>query len=208
MFNHRVGDYGLTALILTLLLIMLTAGFSLLYSLVWTLVVAARLPSWVDKAEAYVVPGKQLINDLPDQEFMRRLEKVKQLWHQCPVAIYALGGRTYNNTRTEAAVAGEILLESGVDKEAVFLEQISRHTLENLQCIQPMVEHCSELTLISNRYHLPRLIAMANAIPLSVVAVAAEEHLALSPDSLTRWIKEAFYNHWYGVARVLAKVLG
>ena len=71
MFNHRVGDYGLTALILTLLLIMLTAGFSLLCSLVWTLVVAARLPSWVDKAEAYVVPGKQLINDLPDQEFMQ-----------------------------------------------------------------------------------------------------------------------------------------
>ena len=121
MFNHRVGDYGLAALLLTLLLISISGGVSLLCSLVWTLVVAGRLPFSVASAEAYVVPSKQLLNDLPDEDFLQRLERVKQLWHLFPAPVYALGGCTGNNSRSEASVAADILLAGGIDKQAVSL---------------------------------------------------------------------------------------
>jgi uncharacterized SAM-binding protein YcdF (DUF218 family) len=201
MFENRVGPHGLKALLLTGLLIIGSAGLSLVCVLVWTLRRAAQQSVEVSTPVIYWVPGKRLYNDVAHQDFIARLQRVAALWHRAPAAIYLLGGTTGTNTVSEAEVGRRLLLQQGVDEQAILLEQRSLHTLENLRFARTMLEGECALAVISNRYHLPRLSLMAASLGLSVQCVAAEDALPVGPASWQRWLLEAFYNHWFMLAR-------
>lgn len=195
-------------LLLSLLLIMLSGGLSLLWSLVWTLRQAARQPLAPVHPVVYIVPGKRLSNGAVDRDFMARLQRAAALWHKQRAAVYLLGGQTAANTISEAQAGAAVLLQQGVDQQQVLLELHSRHTLENLQRVRAMIDRRQPLALISNRYHLPRLGLMAAGLGLNAQLVAAETSLAVNPASWPRWLLEAFYIHWYCVGRWWAKRLG
>ena len=201
MFNSRVGSNGLKMLLISLLLIVCSVGLSLLWSLVWTLRAAARQSVEPAQPDVYVVPGKHLLANMPDAEFLQRLQRVSVLWQKMPKTIYLLGGKTSGNSITEAAAAQSVLLENGVAVINIRLEQRSQHTLENLQFVNHMVAEGQELALISNRYHLPRLGLMAAGLGMTAQLIAAEDVVELGPSTWRRWLMEAFYNHWYFVGR-------
>ena len=202
---NRVGPHPVLSLFLSVAVVFCSLGGSLFFSLCWVLRKAAAQPSMFNSVEeyVYVVPGKQLVNDLPDEEFKNRLNHCWLLWQKNPAPIYLLGGNRGAADATEAEVARDWLLGCGVPLSQLILEQRSQHSLENLVALQSLVSGEVVLAIVSNRYHLPRLSLMAGTLSMRVLLVAAEPVLKCAPVTWLRWIKEAFYIHWFYIARNL-----
>ena len=129
-------DYDrLTALSLSIVVITLTAGFSLLLSFVHVLSVAKNEEcSTNGKVTALVVLGKRLENNFPDNEYLDRLGRAMQvLKDNLDSKVYILGGVTGVSDMAESEAGKSILLSSNINDERIFLEKKSKHTLENLK---------------------------------------------------------------------------
>lgn len=79
--------------------------------------------------------------------------------------IFALGGRGQLEGTDAPAVSEVIkdeLVERGVPAECIFTETESGSTWQQLQALKGIIDHnnFSDITLISNEYHLPRIQAM------------------------------------------------
>ncbi|WP_101757484.1 YdcF family protein [Oceanicoccus sp. KOV_DT_Chl] len=197
--KSRVGPHPVSTLLLTAIVIVGSLGASYILVLWWTLRRASQAPNGCEITGefAYVVPGKQLKNDLVDDDFSLRLQHCWQLWQQHSAEIYLLGGSRNAATITEAQAGKNWLEKQGVPSSQITLEQRSKHSLENLWQLRALVTAEQKLVLVSNRYHLPRLSLMASALAMRIHLVAAEPVMNYSPGYWLRWLKEAFYIHWF-----------
>lgn len=205
LVGNRVGAHSVKALLLSIVVMIVTLGSSLLLVLCWTLLQAKRqsVTCGISENFSYVIPGKQLVNGQPDQDFVARLQHVLKLWQQSPADICLLGGNRNEAGTTEALVARDWLLEQGLPLSRMLLEQRSESTLENLSFLQALVNEQQTLVLVSSRYHLFRLGIMAESLSMDIRLVASEQAMDWSLSGWVRWIKEAVYIHWFCVARVL-----
>lgn len=143
-----------------------------------------------------LVLGMQLQRGRCSTGFRQRLQRALQLHAEgCAEAIYILGGVTSPNAPSEAAAGRDYLLSQGCDARHIFLEERSRHTLENLQQVRTMLGDELDCVLITSRYHLARTAAMARVMGLTPRLCAAEP--ALAPADILRLLMEGFLLHWY-----------
>jgi uncharacterized SAM-binding protein YcdF (DUF218 family) len=210
-FLAELGPGGLSSLLLAFASGALGLG----------LPVAARLREVLRRAarderrrsDAVVVLGRELVDDRPTEVFRARLAHGAALWREGWAGeVVVSGGWTGTASRSEAAAGREHLLELGLPADAIWIEEGSRHTLENLFNVREALRHrgLGRILLVSDPLHLARAATLAEGLALECgcsPAIAAGP-----PRGSTRWwlraLREAFLLHWYHVGLVWSRLLG
>ena len=189
-----------TALSLSVAVILVTAGISLIVSFMYVFSIAKNEECLIsNKAEMLIVLGKKLKNNLPDEEYMARLNRAAQvLKNNQDSKVYGLGGTTGIASVAESDAGKKVLLSLGVNDKRVFLEKDSSHTLENLKNFYELSNDKNQkVLLITNRYHMARSIIMAKGFKINALSCPAEDNLKYTILNMGKIITEAFYINFY-----------
>lgn len=205
-------DYDrLTALSLSIAVIILTAGFSLLFSFVHVLSIAKNEECSANSAiTTLIVLGKRLENNLPDNEYLDRLGRAKQvLKDNLDSKVYILGDVTGVSDMAESEAGKSILLASNINDERIFLEKKSKHTLENLKNFYNLSSDKNQkVLLITNRYHMARSIMMAKGFKINVLSCPAEDSFEYTLSNIGKIAIEAFFINFYLAGKYWAILTG
>lgn len=208
--REPMGIDGLWALFLSCLLLVATLGLSWLAVLwqVWRL--AVTTPTDVKAQDWIVVLGKRLLGAAVTLEYAQRLRRASELFAEQPGSkIMILGGFTSEGPFSEAQQGANFLQQRGIPADAMQIEDVSFHTLENLRNARELLGSNLDkpITLITSRYHLARSHALAAGFGLPHQLCAAEERLEIRPAVIWRLCVEAFFLHWYWVGRYWSTVM-
>lgn len=208
--QRGMGWDGLTMLVLSNLVLLATAGMSGLWMLhrVWR--VARNTPFAGVESDWVVVLGARLLHDRVAPGYARRLRRAAELYRADPRRrILLVGGQTGGSV-SEAERGEEFLRECGLPASALFIEDQSLNTLDNLRRARHLFPELRErpFVLVTSRYHLARSAVLARGLELQPVPCAAEERLRLYPGMIWRLVLEAYYLHWYAVGRAWSRRTG
>lgn len=211
-FRQKIGGPGgVSSLGIALAAAALGLGLPVLWQLRRVLAVARR--DVRRPAEAILVLGRRLVDHRPSPVFVARLEHAAALWRAglAPRLIVA-GGLTGRADRTEGKAGRDWLVEHGVPAEAVWTEEHSQHTLENLVYVRATLRAAGlgSLLLVSDPLHLARAATMARGLGLEV-ACSPAPGCPPRPGSLSWWWRagrEAFLLHWYHCGMAWSRLIG
>jgi len=214
-FDPEQGDIdwdGLWTLLLSLLVIVVTAAIPLFLTYLHVLRIARNSSGYADSCSGCFVFGKKLVNGSVDDEYRLRLEKASQLIHEQPERlVLLLGGITSTDAPSEAASGLFYLQQHGLPEQySIRLEEQSKNTLDNLQNARQMLkrEKIDQVALISNRYHLARCQLIASSLKIEHTLCAAEPVLTINAVTLWKLLIEAAYIHWFVVGKNWARLIG
>lgn len=202
-----IGGDGYFTLILSNVLILCTAGISLLWYLKQVVKYATQTPSVTPNCDVLMVLGMRPDNDNPGEDFITRLNRAKTLFEVGSAnKILIVGGKTGNNSKTEAQIGMEYLAGAGIPPDFILLEDHSRHTLENLSNARSVYLGKNEksTSIITSRFHLARSHIMAKGLQLSHTMCGAEERFDTSLRNLLHIFVEAYFIHWYYTGKLWA----
>jgi len=143
----------------------------------WVLVVLflacpAAASSTLQKADWIVVLGAAQYNGEPSLIFRNRLEAALRLYQQgYAPRIAVTGGRRPGDRFSEGQVGCQYLQARGVPRLALYCEQKSRRTIENLTNIAPIVGQ-SKVIIVTDEPHLPRALILARQLGLQASGFA------------------------------------
>lgn len=130
-----------------------------------------------------------------------RIEAANYLYKNNQALFFiASGGQGQTkNAPDMAEIVGQEMIATGIPKEKIILERNSGNTYEQLKELSYLIKKYNfrDITIISNRYHLPRikaLIERPDLKGLSRCKIAAAEDIALKYDE-QKWgkiIKKAY----------------
>ncbi|MBE9548732.1 MAG: YdcF family protein, partial [Proteobacteria bacterium] len=140
-------------------------------------------------------------------DYKARLERTLHLLLQHPQAkVLILGGRPQSGI--SEAQAGALFLEShGISADWIQCEEKSTNTLDNLRNAGLWLKQFEKPVIVSNRYHLERIMVLAENIGLELKPVAAEDKFHLFR-VFGKVVLETVYLHWYLTGRYFAKLTG
>lgn len=205
--SKHIGTDGIAMFILSLVIIILTAGLSYLFSLWKTFSAAKNAPSYIAEADILLVLGMRLHKNSINRLYRLRLDKAAELLSSHPALnVILLGGLTGNATITEAEAGKNYLQLKGIPTERILCEHQSRHTLENLKSAKKLIDNLNvnKIALLTNRFHLYRALMLAKGFKLEPAPCAAENIFSYKFINIIRIFSEAFYNHWYYVGKKFA----
>jgi len=191
-----------TALSLSVVVISLTAGISLITAFFYVLSIAKNEKCPTDGTiSTIVVLGKKLEDNLPDSEYIDRLNRAKQVMKDnlnININIYILGGMTGSANIAESDAGKSTLLKFGVNHERIFVEKKSKHTLENLKNFYALSgDKSQEILLVTNRYHMARSIMMAKGFKINALSCPAESSFSYTFSNMGKIVVEAFFINFY-----------
>ena len=205
-----MGLDGLAMLALSNLALLATGGLSGLWLLgqVWR--VARTAPATDDADGWIVVLGVRLQQDRIQPDYALRLHRAAALYRANPDRRILLVGGLTGGSVSEATQGRRFLIEAGLPAACLVTEDHSLHTLDNLRHARQLRAEVREqpFTLVTNRYHLARSMAMAGGLGLQSNPCAAEDRLRLNPPMVGRLLLEAWYLHWYYVGRLWSRWTG
>lgn len=204
-----LGIDGLFTFSLSNLILLLTAGLSLIWPLRQVIKTAQKTSTTAPADLMLIVLGKSLQQGQVDTEYAKRLERSSKLYQTGHKPILILGGVSDNRYVSEAEKGREYLLEKKVNHADILLEDISLHTLENLHNAREVIQRKSLETifiLITSRYHLKRSEVIAKGLGMQPVLCAAEEKFIFTWRKVPRLLLEAFYIHWYHTGSIWSRL--
>lgn len=212
------GWDGLSTFLFSNILLLLSAGLGLVWLLIKVFLLARHAPTTIPRQlnhkSAWLVAGLCLKNNLPVAEFKIRLDRVVKLINSgCEAEkIIILGGITGDNQLSEAQAGAEYLRQQGIPGALLIREDQSRHTLENLQHARSLLKSHSRkhnnAIIISSRYHLYRIVTLAEGLGMQLMPVGAEARLSLNFHTCQSILKEAYFLHWYWSGRLWVFITG
>lgn len=186
------------ALLITLLVLLLSAGLVWLVYLIRVWRVAARSSVTPPRRMVVLVFGRRLDHDVPGHDYRRRLQRGLSLAQAGQVERLLLLGGCSSGQFSEAAAGLAWLRHHGLSAQLpVELEQESIDSLENLhhaRCLlQTQYAQLPSVALVTSRYHLARCLLLASRLGFNGFPVAAEAALPLRLRYLGRLLLEASY---------------
>ncbi|MFC5648414.1 YdcF family protein [Paenibacillus solisilvae] len=143
-----------------------------------------EVPKPIPKADAAIVLGASLWSDEPSPGLRERLEYAFNLYKHGNVQHLILtGGLDHNgSTLTEAEGMRNYLVEKGIPKERLVLENDARSTYENLLFSKPIAKKngWDKLIIVTNDYHSPRSAEIADYLGYTNTAVLGFKSQVLS----------------------------
>lgn len=201
-------DYAgyLTAL-LSLLVVLLSGGISLLIAIGYVWRTARRTTATAD-GQHVVVLGKRLHNSVPDHDYRLRLARALALYRANNTRMfYLLGGKTSDAEITESLAGQQYLEAEGIPCSNIWLEQTSRNTLENIRQLRAHHDIPGQhIVLITNRYHLARAKIMARQFGYHIELCAAEQDGTAGFTGILMYVLEGMLMHWYLTGLVYARL--
>lgn len=160
-------------------------------------------------ADAAVVLGASVYDNSPSPVFSKRIDHAVDLYNEGYVdAIIMTGGTGEGNIRSEADIAREYAEEKGVPAEAIYTEERSTVTSENLENAKAvMAENGMDTALVvSDPLHMKR--AMLYAKDLGMEAYSSPTPTTLYHSWKTKLpflMREEFYYTGYRITRLFSK---
>lgn len=124
-------------------------------------------------ADAIVVLGAAQWDGEPSPIFKTRLNSAFDLYKiQYAPYIILTGGIGKGENISEALVGKQYLIEKGMTKDAIFIEEISHTTWQSLNQIKQLVEEqkIRTIILVSDGFHMFRLKKMADDLGINALA--------------------------------------
>jgi len=206
--NNKLDFDGYLTILLSIVVVLITSGLSLLLSWAYVIQVARRNQTKVLDDNSILVHGKCLINEQPDHDYRIRLQRaITIVKSNNPKSIYILGGKTDGTDISEAQAGKNYLIDAGIDSKLIVLEEQSQNTLENLKRFRDIIKtDPQQVLLITNRYHLARCLMMAKGFGIDVTACPAEDKFVFCFDELANTFKESFHVHWFLIGKYWANI--
>ncbi len=124
-----------------------------------------------------LILGHALKNNAPTEVLTLRCEKAAEYLkeHKSTVAIACGGIRGEGQTKSEAEVIRELLMEKGIEEDRIILEDKSTTTAENFYNAKKLMNESgkTQVALLSSSYHLLRARALAKECGIEAETVAA-----------------------------------
>ncbi len=139
--------------------------------LLWLGAVAAWIAvgpavSGTERAETAIVLGAAVIGETPSPVFAARLDHAVMLYREGRVArVLVTGGRSPEDSVSEAAAGAAYLQAQGVPSEAILLEDRSHTTRQNLANARAVLGQSARapVLIVSDPLHMRRAMSMAAA---------------------------------------------
>ena len=142
----------------------------------------------LQKADWIVVLGAAQYNGEPSVIFRNRLEAALHLYRQgYAPRIAVTGGRAPGDRYSEGEVGCSYLKTRGVPPSALYSEQQSRRTIENLTNIAPVVGK-SQVIIVTDEPHLPRALILAEQLGLRASGFAVHGNFKESYWQRESWL--------------------
>jgi|UniRef100_A0A7C3DG84 uncharacterized SAM-binding protein YcdF (DUF218 family) len=142
----------------------------------------------LQKADWIVVLGAAQYNGEPSVIFRNRLEAALHLYRQgYAPRIAVTGGRAPGDRYSEGEVGCSYLKTRGVPPSALYCEQQSRRTIENLTNIAPVVGK-SQVIIVTDEPHLPRALILAEQLGLRASGFAVHGNFKESYWQRESWL--------------------
>ena len=207
---RAIGADGLFTLLLSNIFLVATVGLSLGWPLLYVIRVGRNASIMAQPDSVLVVLGMRLSNREIDGDYKMRLNRATKLYVDDDNRyILIVGGITGTSLVSEAIRGKEYLISCGVRSEQIFIEDASRHTLENLRNARSFMasKGFDKFTLITNRYHLARSLMIAQGLSLNPDLCAAENDFKMEITRLPRLLLEAYYIHWYLTGSIWSRLI-
>lgn len=109
-----------------------------------------------------IVLGAQVRGDVPSRALYRRIWKAEEYLkeHQDTKAVLS-GGKGDGENISEARAMYDCLVEAGIEKERLLLEERSTSTMENLEFSAELVGKEQRIGIISQNFHIYRALKLA-----------------------------------------------
>lgn len=206
----------LHAAVVTVLVVLLSAGLVWLGYLIHVFRVALRSPLAPPQRMIVLVFGRRLEGDAPGQDYRQRLHRVLSLVQQRRTDhVLLLGGCSGGDSRSEAAAGHAWLQHHGLSADVrVELEQESVDSFENLRHARRLLLSQAEGTalppvaLVTSRYHLARCLLLARRLGFTALPVAAEPALPWQGRYLGRLLIESGFLMWTDLGLRWAQLIG
>ncbi|RDI95673.1 YdcF family protein [Meiothermus sp. QL-1] len=149
---------------------------------------APQAASSPQKADWIVVLGAAQYNGAPSAILRNRLEAALRLYRQgYAPRIAVTGGSRPGDRYSEGEVGCRYLEARGVPRSALYCEQKSRRTWENLANIAPVVGQ-SRLILVTDEPHLPRALILAEHLGLRATGYAVQGEFKAAYRQREAWL--------------------
>ncbi|TCL42692.1 YdcF family protein [Harryflintia acetispora] len=158
--RDRLGGGFRTLNILLVILLALALMAYLGFTLYWRGYCARYAPPAGKYPQTVIVLGGGIEGERPKKMLARRLQEAAGYLKENPQAVCVVsGGQGHDEDYSEAHVMKKYLGELGIDPTRVFLEERSGNTRENLAFSSGVIGEnglCSQVTVASDGFHLPR----------------------------------------------------
>lgn len=171
----------------TTLILALVGG--LLFLSVEALITSKCFEKGKDGLDYVVVLGAYLRPTGPSTVLEYRLEKAYEYYCANPdVLIVVSGGQGPNEHKPEAEGMAEYLIEKGIPKENILIENKSTSTVENLRFSSELIdEKNASVGIITNNFHIFRATQIAKKAGYQdVYGIAARSYPLLQPQNMLR----------------------
>lgn len=187
------------------------AAFLLAAILIVILGTALSIVSYSEKdetrhADAAIVLGASVWDNSPSPVFCERINHAVELYNDGYVkAVIMTGGTGEGNIRSEADIAREYAEQKGVPADAIFKEESSSITAENIENAKRVMSEqgFSTALIVSDPLHMKR--AMSYAKDLGMTAYSSPTPTSLYRSWKTKLpflVREVFYYIGYRLTRL------
>ena len=190
-FRQRI-EALLTKRVFSILLYVLCALF-IVFVIVEAKIVSYSLKAPEKDADYLIVLGSQIKESGPSMDFKARLDSAfDYLLENKDTIVITTGGKGENEPIAEAVGGADYLIEKGIEKERIRIEDRSSTTLENLLNAKTIIEKedsisRAKVVIVSADYHLYRASYIADKIGMKNVSCKGGHGLAvLLPHYYTR----------------------
>ena len=127
-----------------------------------------------------LILGCRVRGDKAEQTLMMRIEAAAEYLKSNPgVVAIPCGGIVHDDqTKSEAAVIGDTLIEMGIEKERIILEDKSQTTVQNFVNAKKIIEDMnsceSKIAFLSSDFHLYRASVIAKRSGVKAQSIAAD----------------------------------
>lgn len=151
-------------------------GFALLFVYLYLYLYVSKFDNHKEsqqQREVGIVLGAALWNGVPSPALKERCNKAMELFRRGQVKYLLLSGGLESEQRSEAVAMQQYLVEHGIPKDRLLLEDQSTDTRENLLFSRKILtkQQMTQAYLITHDYHLARAILYAKQAGLSVEPV-------------------------------------
>ena len=149
----------------------------------WSAITATGQP-----ADYVIVLGAQVHADKPSVVLKYRLDEAILYLNENPETVCIVaGGQGKNEPYSEAYGMAQYLMQNGIDKERILLEDQSKTTEENLRFSRKFLPEGAEVGIITNDFHMFRALQIAQKQGLSdACGIAADSTKFYLPNNMLR----------------------
>lgn len=162
--------------IMTIFITMILISFIMIEGLI---IIEGRRDADV-KVDYVIVLGARLYGEIPSPALLERLKTAKEyLIENKDVKVVVSGGQGLNEDVAEALAMEKYLIDNGIDKNRIIIEDKSTSTFENLKLSLDKIKEVDdkeniEILIASNRYHIFRAKLLAKRLGMNPYGLPAK----------------------------------